>query len=505
MEDPNRDATAEDALQRAHDTFRHLVDHSPFGIYVVDADFRLVQVSAGAQKVFEQVRPLIGRDFAEVLRQLWPEPFASRAIGIFRHTLDTGEPYHAPSTVEKRQDIGVVESYDWKTERLRLPDGRWGVVCHFYDLSERQRFEAELKEADRQKDLFLAMLAHELRNPLAPIRTAAGILLTAEPPKDIVKACAETIERQTAQMTRLLDDLLDVSRLSRGRLLLQRAPVSIAYVLAIAAETSRPAIDAQQQKLTVDAGDERLVVDGDGVRLAQVFANLLHNASKYGDRGGQISVQARREGQEAIVRVTDTGMGMTAELLTRLFELFVQGPADRGGLGIGLSLAKRLVEMHGGTISAHSDGPGQGSEFTVRLPLTSAAVARDHSPEDQPTSTPARKVLIVDDNADVTEITELLLKGAGCDVRVANDGATALDTAEKFQPEIVLMDLGMPELDGFQACRRIRASSWGQSVLMIAVSGWARPEDQQRSAAAGFDRHLVKPVDPRTLITIVGS
>ena len=276
-------ARAEEGLRAAHDTFRNLVDRSPFGIYVVDADFRLVQVSAGAQKVFEHVRPLLGRDFAEVLRLLWPEPFASRGHRHFRHTLDTGEPYHAPSTVETRQDIGVVESYDWKTERLMLPDGRWGVVCHFYDLSERQRFEAELREADRQKDLFLAMLAHELRNPLAPIRTAAGVLRSARRRRRSSRPARKRSSGKPAQMARLLDDLLDVSRLSRGRLLLQRAPVSLAYVLAVAGETSRPSIDAQQQQLTIDAGDESLVVDGDGVRLAQVFANLLHNASKFGD------------------------------------------------------------------------------------------------------------------------------------------------------------------------------------------------------------------------------
>lgn len=497
-------ARGEEQLRAAHDTFRHLVDRSPFGIYVVDADFRLVQVSTGAQKVFEQVRPLLGRDFADVLRLLWPEPFAGEAIAIFRHTLDTGEPYHAPSTVEKRQDIGVVESYDWKTERLMLPDGRWGVVCHFYDLSERQRFEAELRDADRQKDLFLAMLAHELRNPLAPIRTAAAVLQTAAA-KEIVTACAETIERQSAQMARLLDDLLDVSRLSRGRLSLQRAPIALADVLAVAVETSQPSIDAHQQQLSVDAGDESLVVDGDSVRLAQVFANLLHNASKFGTPGGRIAIQARREDDDVVVRVTDSGIGIPAELLPRLFGLFVQGAAERGGLGIGLSLAQRLIDMHGGTIAAHSDGPGKGSEFTVRLPLTSAPITRHHDSADHALSPVARKALIVDDNADVAEITALLLKSAGCDVRIAYDGATALDAAQAFQPEVVFMDLGMPGLDGYETCRRIRASSSGQSVQMIAVSGWARPEDKQRSAAAGFDLHLVKPVDPRTLIKIVGA
>ncbi len=498
-------ARAEERLQAAHDTFRNLVDQSPFGIYVVDADFKLVRVSRGAQKVFEKVRPLLGRDFEDVLRMLWPEPFASEAVAIFRHTLDTGEPFHAPSTVETRQDIGVVESYDWKTERLMLPDGRWGVVCHFYDLSERQRFEAELRDADRQKDLFLAMLAHELRNPLSPIRTAAGVLRSGAPPPEVIKACADTIERQTGQMARLLDDLLDVSRLSRGRLLLQRAPVSLAEVLTVAVETSRPSIEQQRQVLSLDAADAGLMIHGDSVRLVQVFANLLHNASKFGGDGGRIGVVVRREGDEAVVRITDTGVGIPAELLTRMFELFVQGPDERGGLGIGLSLAKRLVEMHGGIIVAHSDGAAKGSEFTVRLPLTSVAREGEREPADQAQASSARKVLIVDDNLDVAEITAILLKGAGCDVRVAYDGASALGMAETFQPEIIFMDLGMPGIDGYETCRRIRESPWGVSVKMIAVSGWARPEDQQRSAAAGFDRHLVKPVDPTTIIEIAGS
>jgi signal transduction histidine kinase/CheY-like chemotaxis protein len=452
--------------------------------------------------VFAQVRPLIGRDFADVLRQIWPEPFATEAIKIFRHTLDTGEPYHSPSTVEKRQDIDVVESYDWKTERLTLPDGRWGVVCHFYDLSERQKFEAELREADRQKDEFLAMLAHELRNPLAPIRTAAGVLRTDAPP-EVIKACAGTIERQTAQMARLLDDLLDVSRLSRGRLLLQRAPIPLGQVLAAAIETTRPAIDGQQQQVTCDV-DDRLAIDGDSVRLTQVFANLLHNATKFGAPGGHIRVAASRDGDDAVVTVADNGIGIAPELLGRMFDVFVQGPQERGGLGIGLSLARQLVEMHGGSITARSDGAGKGSEFTVRLPLTLPAGAAEE-PATTATAARLRRVLIVDDNPDVAEITALLLKGAGCDVRVAYDGNEALDTAATFQPEIVFMDLGMPGMDGYEVCRRIRQAEWGNSVQLIAVSGWARPEDQQRSAAAGFDRHLVKPVDPLAIIEIAGS
>jgi PAS domain S-box-containing protein len=498
-------ARAEERLRAAHDTFHHLVEQSPFGIYAVDSDFRLVQVSAGAQKVFAQVHPLLGRDFSEVLRQLWPEPFATQAIGIFRHTLETGEPYHAPSTVETRHDIGVVESYDWKTERMMLPDGRWGVVCHFYDLSERLKFEEELREADRHKDLFLAMLAHELRNPLAPIRTAAGVLRTEADESGIIQACADTIERQTAQMARLLDDLLDVSRLSRGRLLLQRSPVSLAGVIAVAVETCRPSIDAQRQRLAVDSADADVMIDGDAVRLAQVFANLLHNASKFGGQGGRIDVRARREGDQVVVRVTDSGIGIPAELQASMFEMFVQGPENKGGLGIGLPLAKRLVEMHSGTLTAQSEGSGRGSEFTVRLPVTAHAPTEPVRATREAPTVHARRVLIVDDNPDVAEISALLLKGAGCDVRVAYDGHEALATAETFQPEMVFMDLGMPGLDGYEVSRRIRAAAWGQTVQLIAVSGWARPEDQERSAAAGFNRHLVKPVDPLTLIEIAGS
>jgi len=505
MTQTNSDQRTAEALRETHervavDTFRHLVDRSPFGIYVIDTDFRLVQVSVGAQNVFLNVRPLIGRDFAEVLRLLWPEPFASEAINIFRHTLRTGEPYHAPRTVETRQDIGTVEAYDWKTERLTLPDGRWGVVCHFYDLSERQRFETELRDAVREKDEFLAMLAHELRNPLAPIRLAAGVL-RSKPTPEVVEGCAAMIERQTSQMVRLLDDLFDVSRLSRRDLVLQRAPVSVASLLAVAVESIGPSIDAQRQQLSLDI-DERLMVNGDSVRLTQVFANLLHNASKFGAQGGRIGVQARREGHQAVVRVRDSGAGIANELLTSIFDLFVQGPEKRGGLGVGLSLAKCLVEMHDGVIAVHSDGIGKGSEFIVRLPMT-AATSEPQAPARPVLAQSRRRILIVDDNADVADVTALLLKGVGCEVRVAYDGAAALETAATFQPEFVFMDLGMPGLDGYEVCRRLREALGGQPVKLIAVSGWSGREDKERAGAAGFDLHLVKPVDPAVIIEMV--
>jgi CheY-like chemotaxis protein len=284
---------------------------------------------------------------------------------------------------------------------------------------------------------------------------------------------------------------------------LKRAPVSLAQVIAVAVETCRPLLDAQHQRLTVDASDAQKIVDADSVLLAQVLANLLHNASKFSGEGGRIDVQARREGGEAVVRVTDSGIGIPAELQASMFEMFVQGPEEKGGLGIGLPLAKRLVEMHGGVITAHSEGPGKGSEFTVRVPLTMDAAAT--AVERQAPSTRARRVLIVDDNPDVAEISALLLKGAGCEVRVAYDGHEALAMVEEFQPEMVFMDLGMPGLDGYEVSRRIRAAAWGQTVQLVAVSGWARPEDQQRSAAAGFNLHLVKPVDPLKLIELAGS
>jgi PAS domain S-box-containing protein len=502
-------ARGDETLRAAHDTFHHLVEQSPFGVYVVDADFRLVQVSAGAQKVFENVRPLLGRDFAEVLRLLWPEPFATEVIHIFQRTLETGVPYHAPSTVERRQDIGAVESYDWKTERLTLPDGRFGVVCHFYDLSQRQRYETALREADRQKDEFIAMLAHELRNPLAPIRTAAGLLRLRGPNDALVRKCSDTIDRQATQMARLLDDLLDVSRLSRGRLILQREPLLLDDVIEAAVETSRPLVDQQGQQLTITTHERGMLLDGDGARLTQVFANLLNNASKFSPAEGRIDVVVRREEMRAVVSIRDTGVGISAAMLDRVFDLFEQGDHTRShgpaGLGIGLALARRLVELHGGTIAVASAGIDHGSRFTVTLPISSSTRPTERSETAKsfgPSFTPC-KVLVVDDNVDAAQVTALLLEGIGCETRTAHDGYAALAEAEIFQPAIMLLDLGLPDLDGCEVARRIRALPCGGKLLLVAISGWGRDEDREQSKNAGFDHHLIKPVDPDILIQIV--
>jgi PAS domain S-box-containing protein len=500
-------ARADRALRAAHDTFHQLVEQSPFGVYAIDADFRLVQVSAGAQKAFATVRPLIGRDFSEVMRTLWPEPFATEAIGHFRQTLDTGLSYHAPGMVERRHDIGIVESYDWKIQRVMLPDGRFGVVCHFYDLTERQRYEAALRDADRQKDEFLATLAHELRNPLAPIRTSAGILKSRASIDPLVARCRHIIDRQTTQMARLLDDLLDVSRLSRGRLALQRAPVLLQDVIEAAAETSQPLIDKQGHRLVIHHDAEDVLVDGDATRLTQVFANILNNAAKYSPPGGRIDLFAGHDARAVVVRVRDTGYGIPPEKLGRVFDLFTQahdetGPA--GGLGIGLSLARRLVELHGGTIKASSEGSGKGSEFEVWLPIVLQEPGELSEPAEPVTdSARNRRVLVADDNVDAADTTKLLLESIGCDARVAYDGRSALAEAERFRPDVVFLDLGMPGIDGYEVCRRMRAEPHGGHARIVALSGWGQEGDRRRSAAAGFDEHLIKPVDPDALFRLV--
>lgn len=361
---------------------------------------------------------------------------------------------------------------------------------------------AALKESDRHKDEFLAMLAHELRNPLAPIRNAVQILHVKGPPVPELQWAREVIDRQVQQMTRLVDDLLDVSRISRGRIDLRKEQMELATVVSSAVEASRPLIEKWGHDLVVSVPPEPIHLEADLARLSQVLSNLLNNAAKYTNPGGRIWLTAERQSGQVLIRVRDTGIGIPKEMLGRIFEMFkqVDRSLDRaqGGLGIGLTLVQRLVEMHGGSIKAHSAGPGKGSEFVLRLPLA-LEVVRPPTPNPvvQENITPPVicRILVVDDNQDSADSIAILLRSMGNEVYTAYDGLQAVSLAAEFQPDIVLLDIGLPTLNGYEAARQIRQQPGGQDRMLIALTGWGQDEDHRRSKEAGFDHHLTKPVD----------
>lgn len=376
---------------------------------------------------------------------------------------------------------------------------------------ELQESEARLLEASRRKDEFLATLAHELRNPLSPLRNAAHFLKLRGPGTQDVQWAAEVMDRQVAVMGRLIEDLMDVSRIDRGRLELRRTRVELDQVIAEALETMAPQIDGSGHKLTVLQPPSRLVLDADRGRLAQVFVNLLSNAAKYTDPGGQIELRVVGEGGHAVISVRDTGIGIPSHRLENVFEMFSQEePAlarSRGGLGIGLALTRQLVELHGGTVVAHSDGPGKGSVFTVRLPVV------DTSPETPAAPagfTPAQaggglRILVADDNTDAGETLAMLLQVMGHEVRHVGDGEQAVAAAPSFDPQLVLLDIGMPGLNGYEACRALRTQDGGSGRTIVAVTGWGQPQDVALATEAGFDHHLVKPVDMESLVQLIAA
>jgi signal transduction histidine kinase/ActR/RegA family two-component response regulator len=372
----------------------------------------------------------------------------------------------------------------------------------------RTRLE-EREEADRRKDEFLAVLAHELRNPLAPIRNTINILRLSSPQPSAAQLW-EMMDRQVSHMVRLVDDLLEVARITRGKIELRREPLELSLIIATAVETSRPLVEAAGHGLTVSLPLEPLVVDADATRLAQVFANLLNNAAKYTDPGGRISITATREGDEVIVAVRDSGVGIPAEALARVFDMFVQvaGGAQRGpgGLGIGLTLARSLVEMHGGSISAASDGVGTGSIFSVRLPLAATgALPSPQAPAPKAISAGGPRVLVVDDNRDAADSLGQLLQLMGAEVCVVYSGERALDALASHRPAMVFLDIGMPQMDGYEVARRMRAGPEGRVTRLVALTGWGQEKDRRLSAAAGFDRHLTKPPDVEELRELLAS
>jgi signal transduction histidine kinase/CheY-like chemotaxis protein len=376
-----------------------------------------------------------------------------------------------------------------------------------------------LRDNDRRKDEFIATLAHELRNPLAPIRNAVPLIRSPLESEEVRRAAIDVVDRQVRQMARLVDDLMDLSRVSTGRLDLRLAAVDVRDAVDAALETSGPAIAAAGQKLTVSVAADPVLVDGDLTRLGQVVSNLLNNASKYTDRGGHIAVEVENDAEngEAVVAVSDTGIGMTPELIGRVFDMFEQAndalDRSRGGLGIGLTLARRLVELHGGRIEATSGGLGRGSRFMFRLPLNEhvpagPGKARLSTCADTPmesTEMSGLRVVVVDDNVDSAEAMSLLVRHYGHDVQVAHDGEHALRVAESHRPHVVLLDIGLPRVDGYEVARRLRTLPWASAIAIVAVSGWGQDSDRQRSREAGFDRHLVKPADPDELLKLLAD
>jgi PAS domain S-box-containing protein len=411
--------------------------------------------------------------------------------------------------------VGVLSTH------FRSPRKPTDRAMHLVDLCARQAVEfienarlySELQASNRSKDEFLAVLAHELRNPLAPIRNSLHILRLSGELSPAGEKIQEVMERQVDHLVRMVDDLLEVSRISRGKIELRRQPMELATAILNAVETSRPLIDEAGHQLAISIPPQPLTLNADSVRLSQIIANLLNNSAKYTDPGGQIWLTAQPEGEEVVISIRDTGIGIPRDKLNHVFDMFAQlQPAGRrttGGLGIGLTLVKRLAEMHGGQVEASSDGAGKGSEFKIRLPLEKsrpeAPPAAEPRLPNARTALAERRILVVDDNRDAADSLGLFLKFMGAAVDVAYDGATALELLPAFRPEIVLLDVGMPVLDGFEVARRMRQLPEGQNILLVAITGWGQEEDRRRTADAGFDQHLVKPVDPVMLQNLLAA
>jgi two-component system CheB/CheR fusion protein len=390
------------------------------------------------------------------------------------------------------------------------------ILLACQDITVHKRAQRELREADRRKDEFLALLSHELRNPLAPIRMGLELIRVSGDTPQSVERVRGIMERQLSQMTRLIDDLLDVSRLTSGKIVLQRTPSVLRELVERAVETQRAAIDASHIALTLELPDAPCVIDVDPARFVQILTNVLHNATKFTPPRGSIHVRAeivqaidpQRSHPRVAITIADTGMGIAPEFLPRVFDLFVQAetPTARahGGLGIGLALARRLVEMHGGEITASSDGDGRGSAFVITMPLTTADTGRG-KPLPNNVARVTSRVVVIDDNADAAETLAMLVEQVGGTARVAHDGESGIEVVGAFQPDIVFLDIGMPRMDGYAVCRRIRAEASRRPMILVALTGWGQAQDKRRALDAGFDAHLTKPVDPAVLERVLAG
>jgi signal transduction histidine kinase/ActR/RegA family two-component response regulator len=453
-------------------------------------------------------RPLIGRPVAEAL----PETVEQGYVRLLAHVYASGEafsatgatyspPVAAGETVNERH-------IDFVLQPIKEADGSIsGIFCEGVDVTSRALAEAALRDAGRRKDELLAMLAHELRNPLAPIRTAAEVLSRRLVSDELAQNAADVVRRQATQLTRIVDDLLDVSRISMGRIELKRETLQLSDVIDQAAEAVAPLWRAKQHQISTVSGLEPLFIKGDFARLVQSFGNVMTNAAKYTEAGGKIGILVSSTADVVKVTISDSGAGITPEFLPRVFELFAQADQTlnraQGGLGIGLSVVKKLVEMHGGDISARSDGLGRGSTFEITLPRIAAPLPRPDDP--LAPQSPSRRILIVDDNADAANSLSELLRLDGHQTLPACSAEDALTFAQSFKPDIVLLDIGLPKMDGYEVARRLRQLPACSRTIIVALTGYGQTEDRERTQTAGFDAHLVKPVDLRALDKILAN
>ena len=477
-----------------------IVESSDDAIVSKSLDGTIRTWNAGAQRIFGYTpAEAVGRS----IRMIIPADRQAEEDTILAK-VRAGERVDHFDTVRQAKDGRLID-ISVTVSPVRDSTGRIiGASKVARDITARKQDEKALEDASRYKDEFLAMLAHELRNPLAPISNALQLMRIIDPASGEAQHARAIMERQLAHLVRLVEDLMDVSRITRGKIEVRKEPVLLSSVLLSAVETARPAIEAGRHRFHINMPAETLSVDGDFVRLAQVVSNLLANAAKYTDEGGEIWLDAAREGGEAVIRVRDTGIGIAAEGMPRLFEMFgqVAGSESRskGGLGIGLALARALVELHGGRISAASGGHGKGAEFTVRLPLGAAFAQSRKTPASLGAERgQRRRVLIVDDNVDAAETLQMVVSQMGHDADAAHDGPAALDAARARRPDVVLLDISMPGMDGLEVARALRSEPALRQVRVVALTGFGQQEDRRRSEAAGFDAHLVKPVSPEEL------
>jgi PAS domain S-box-containing protein len=497
----------EEGLRRSEERFRLLLEGvEDYAIYMLDPEGRITSWNAGAQRITGyRAEEIIGQSFE---RFYPPEDVAAgrpaqelRQAVLNRRAEDHGWRVRKDGTLYWAEVV---------VTSLLEEDGRLlGFAKVTRDLSERKRMES-LEEQGRNLTEFMAMLAHELRNPLAPIRNALGIMSVSKESSPQIAWSRDVIERQTAHLTRLVDDLLDVSRITRGKMRMDGAPMDVSHALHRALEASRPLLDGRRHNLRLKLAGEPLTVNGDNVRLTQVFVNLLNNAAKYTPAGGEIWLEAGYEEGDVVVRVRDNGVGIAPQMLENVFDLFAQGERtiDRaeGGLGIGLTLARRIVALHGGTIVARSAGTGKGAEFVVRLPRLNLEHTQGQAPAPEfelPSGALKRSILVVDDNADAANSMAMLLRMVGHDVDIEHDGPAALRHIAAKTPDVLLLDIGLPGMSGYEVARRLRSRPEGQGLKIFAMTGYGQEEDRQRSLASGFDGHLVKPVMPADLFGLI--